>query len=237
MNRNHLGPALVLGATLALGLVWSGSYLKDAVQLWKQADRVVAVKGLAEREVKADLALWPLSFSVSADSLADLYSAIDTDRNKITAFLTQAGFKDEELSFAAPVVQDLWANQYRDQRPPRRYKADAVLLVRSKQVEQVRKTQPESALLVSRGVLLTQSYEHKIQYVFTGLNDIKPQMIAEATANARQAATQFAEDANARVGGIRSAQQGYFSVADLDSYTPEIKQVRVVTSVEYLLEE
>lgn len=236
MNKNEIAPALVLGATLAIGLVWSGSYLKDAVQLWKQADRVVSVKGLAEQEVAADLVLWPVSFSVSADSLADLYQVIDTDRNKIRTFLKQAGFKEAELSFAAPVVQDMWANQYGEQRPPLRYKADAVLLVRSQQVDLVKTTQPESAQLVSQGVLLTQSYEHKIQYIFTRLNEIKPQMIADATANARQAAAQFAKDADAEVGAIRSAQQGYFSVSDLDSYTPEVKQVRVVTSVEYSLD-
>lgn len=236
MNRNDSGAALLLGGLIALGLVWGGSYLKDAVYIWKQAERVVAVKGLAEREVPADLALWPLSFSVSADSLAELYGAIDADSTKITAFLRQAGFGEGELNFAAPVVQDLWAHQYGDQRPPQRYRADAVLLVRSRQVELVKQAQPATATLVSQGVLLTQNYEHKTRYVFTGLNDIKPQMIADATANAREAALQFAKDANARVGAIRSAQQGYFSVADLDPYTPEIKQVRVVTSVEYLLE-
>ncbi|WP_375055856.1 SIMPL domain-containing protein [Zobellella sp. DQSA1] len=236
MNRNDHGSALLLGGLIAVGLIWSGSYLKDAVRLWKQAERVVAVKGLAERQVDADLALWPLSFSVSADSLAELYRAIDRDRNKISAFLTQSGFGPEELSFAAPVVQDLWASQYGEQRPPQRYRADAVLLVRSRQVERVKASQPATAELVNQGVLLTQSYEHKTQYVFTGLNDIKPQMIADATANAREAAQQFAKDADAEVGAIRSAQQGYFSVADLDLYTPEIKQVRVVTSVEYLLE-
>lgn len=236
MKNTNLAPALLLGGTLALGLVWGGSYLKDAVQLWKQADRVVSVKGLAEREVEADLVLWPLSFAVTADSLADLYQAIDEDKNKVIHFLTQAGFSEDELSFAAPVVEDQWANQYGEQRPPQRYKADAVLLVRSQQVAKVKETQPESAQLVSQGVLLTQRYEHKIQYIFTSLNEIKPQMIAEATANARQAAQQFAEDADASVGAIRSAQQGYFSVEDLDSYTPDIKQIRVVTSVEYLLD-
>lgn len=236
MKNTNLVAAVLLGGTLALGLGWGGSYLKDAVQIWKQAERMVSVKGLAEREVAADLVLWPLSFSVTADSLADLYQAIDEDKNKVTAFLIQAGFNEDELSFAAPIIEDQWANQYGDQRAPQRYKADAVLLVRTQQVSLVKKTQPDSAQLVSQGVLLTQRYEHKTQYIFTRLNEIKPKMIAQATANARQAAQQFAEDADASVGAIRSARQGYFSVEDLDSYTPDIKQIRVVTNVEYLLD-
>lgn len=236
MHGNDRSAAALLGGLIALGLVWGGSHLRDAVQLWKQADRVVAVKGLAERQVQADLVLWPISFSVTADSLAGLYDAIDEDRGKITRFLGNAGFEPGELSIAAPVVQDVWASQFTEPRPPQRYRADAVVLVRSNRVDLVKQSLPASAELVSQGVLLTQSYEHKIQYVFTGLNDIKPAMIAEATANAREAARQFAKDADAEVGGIRSAQQGYFSVTDLDSYTPEIKQVRVVTSVDYLLE-
>lgn len=236
MNKNNLGSALALGITLAIGLIWGASYLKDAVTLWKQADRLVSVKGLAEREVAADLVLWPVSFSVSAESLEGLYQAVDADKKKISAFLTQAGFNHAELSFAAPVVQDLWENQYGDRRPPLRYKADAVLLVRTNQVQKVKQTQPETVQLVNQGVLLTQRYEHKVQYIFTQLNDIKPAMIAEATANARQAAAQFADDADAKVGSIRSAQQGYFSVSDLDSYTPETKKVRVVTKVEYSLD-
>ncbi len=236
MKANGTGQAALLGGLIALGLIWGGSYLKDAVHIWKQSERVVSVKGLAEREVRADLVLWPLSFSVSADTLENLYTAIDRDRSKITGFLLQQGFAQNELSFSAPVVQDVWASQYGEQRSPLRYRADAVLLVRSHQVNLVKNSQPAVAGLVSQGVLLTQSYEHKTQYIFTGLNDIKPDMIAQATANAREAARQFADDADAQVGGIRAAQQGYFSIADLDSYTPEVKKVRVVTSVEYLLE-
>lgn len=236
MKANETGQAALLGGLIALGLIWGGSYLKDAVQIWKQSDRVVSVKGLAEREVQADLVLWPLSFSVSADSLESLYTAIDKDRGNITGFLLQQGFELSELSFSAPVVNDVWANQYGQQRAPQRYRADAVLLVRSHKVALVKNAQPAVAGLVSKGVLLTQNYEHKTQYIFTGLNDIKPDMIADATANAREAARQFASDADAQVGGIRSAQQGYFSITDLDSYTPEIKKIRVVTSVEYLLE-
>lgn len=236
MKANGTGPAALLGGLIALGLIWGGSYLKDAVRIWKQADRVVSVKGLAEREVQADLVLWPLSFSVSADSLEALYDAIDRNRARITAFLQRHGFEQTELSVSAPAVQDVWASQYGEQRAPQRYRADAVVLVRSNKVQEVKNTQPAVAGLVSQGVLLTQSYEHKTQYVFTGLNDIKPDMIAQATANAREAARQFANDAGAEVGGIRAAQQGYFSIADLDAYTPEIKLVRVVTSVDYLLE-
>lgn len=236
MDRNDSGAALVLGSLIALGLIWSGSYLKDAVAIWKQAERVVAVKGLAEREVQADLALWPLSFSVTADTLAELYEALDRDQHKITVFLQRAGFGEQEITMTAPAVMDLWIDNYGERRAPQRYRADAIVLVRTGQVERVKKTQPAAIALVSQGVLLRQLYDHKTQYLFTRLNDIKPDMIAEATANARAAAQQFAKDADAEVGRIRSAQQGYFSVSDLDSYTPEKKQVRVVTSVEFLLE-
>ncbi|GAA3549341.1 SIMPL domain-containing protein [Zobellella aerophila] len=236
MNRNDNGAALVLGSLIALGLVWSGSYLKDAVAIWKQADRVVAVKGLAEREVQADLVVWPLSFSVTADTLAELYEALDNDQQKITVFLMQAGFSEQEIRATAPAVTDLWIDNYGERRAPQRYRADAIVLVRTAQVERVNNIQPEAITLVSQGVLLRQRFEHKTQYLFTRLNEIKPDMIAEATANARAAAQQFAKDADAEVGAIRSAQQGYFSVSDLDGYTPEKKQVRVVTSVEYSLE-
>ncbi|MCT7655106.1 SIMPL domain-containing protein [Oceanimonas sp. NS1] len=138
MKANGTGQAALLGGLIALGLIWGGSYLKDAVHIWKQADRVVSVKGLAEREVQADLVLWPLSFSVAADSLEGLYDAIDRDRTKITAFLLLHGFDQSELSFSAPTVQDVWASQYGEQRAPQRYRADAVLLVRSNKVEGVK---------------------------------------------------------------------------------------------------
>ena len=62
-------------------------------------------------------------------------------------------------------------------------------------------------------------------------------MIAEATRDARRSAEQFAGDSGSQVGGIRNAQQGYFSIQDRDKFSPEFKKIRVVTTVQFFLED
>ncbi len=226
----------ILGALLALGMLLGGMQVKSAVSAWRKADRVVTVKGLAEREVKADLALWPLSYSVSANSLETLQSQQSKAESKIRAFLTRNGFAQKDMSSAQPQVTDMWS-QYSGNKPQERYRADAVVLLRTAQVDLVKTVMPKTSELVKEGVLLSSNYEYRPQFLFTGLNAIKPEMIAEATKDARRAAEQFAEDSGSRVGKIRSAQQGYFSIEDLDSYTPDIKKVRVVTTVDYYVQD
>ena len=118
--RNIISSA-VLGGLLAMGMVWSGSYLKQAAQVWESSSRVVTVKGLAEREVKADLALWPLHFSVNANQLTGLHEPLANDERKIRAFLTARGFPADQVSVTSPQVTDLYANSYNAQRPDERY--------------------------------------------------------------------------------------------------------------------
>lgn len=232
--KTNMKSAAILGILLAIGLLLGGTQVKQAVAVWKQADRFVTVKGLAEREVKADLVLWPLSYSVTGSTLESTHAALAKGEERIRAFLMRYGFAAEDITSTAPQLTDLWTYAG-DNRPKDRYKADGVVLLRTAQVDQVKTTMPKTSELVAEGVLLSTSWEHKPQYIFTKLNDIKPEMIAEATKNARAAAEQFAKDSNSKIGKIRSAQQGYFSIEDLDSYTPEIKKIRVVTTVEYLL--
>jgi hypothetical protein len=227
--------AAVLGVLLALGILLGGVQFKNAVVAWKRADRVVTVKGLAEREVKVDLVLWPISYSVTANSLESLQNMMSRSEEKIRDFLSRHGFDDAEISSTSPQITDLWAQYYGSSQPQERYKAERVVLVRTDKIDQVKMVMPLTNELVKEGVLLSVSYEHQPQFIFTRLNDIKPEMIAEATKNAREAAMQFAQDSGSRVGKIRSAQQGYFSIEDLDRYTPDIKKVRVVTTVEYYL--
>lgn len=234
-RREALLAAGVLGVLLALGLFLGGMQLTEAVKAWKQADRVVSVKGLAERDVKVDLVLWPLSYSVAADSLDELHTGLRAAEGKIRDFLLARGFTEAEISTTAPQVVDRWEHVYGETRPLYRYTGESVVLVRTGQVDRVKEVMPQIDELVKEDVLLSRSYEHQPQYIFTRLNDIKPEMIAEATREARKAAMQFAEDSGSTVGKIRSAQQGYFTIEDLDRYTPDIKRVRVVTTIEYYL--
>lgn len=234
-SQGNMKSAAILGILLALGMFLGGIQLKEAVAVWKQADRVVSVKGLAERNVKVDLVLWPLSYNVSASSLEGLHALLGSTEDKIRAFLIRNGFTEEEISNTSPQVTDQWTNYYGDNKPAERYRAEAVVLLRTAKVDQVKAAMPKTDELVKEDVLLSRSYEHRPQFIFTGLNDIKPEMIAEATEEARRAAIQFADDSGSAVGKIRSAQQGYFTIEDVDSYTPDMKRVRVVTTIEYLL--
>lgn len=229
--------ALILGGLLAIGMVWAGSYIKQAAEVWQQAGRSVTVKGLAEREVKADIALWPLHYTVTANDLAELQSALADNEQAIRRFLSERGFAEEHISVAPPQVTDQYANQYGNQRPEERYRAESTVLLRTPQVGDVKAAMPHTGELVREGILLSPNYEYRTEFLFTGLEEIKPEMIAVATADARRAAQQFAEDSGSKVGQIKRASQGYFSIQDLDSYTPDVKRVRVVTTIDYALQE
>ncbi|WP_272701158.1 SIMPL domain-containing protein [Desulfovibrio sp. Fe33] len=236
MERKSSAHSILTGLVLAVGFILGCWVLAGALVDFKSMDRYVSVKGLAEREVPADLAMWPISFSAGADTLPALNSALAVSGTAVMEFLKEQGLGEADIMTSAPRVQE---NQYNSpgQRPVSRYSAQSVITVRSGDIATVKKAMSAAGELVSRGVLLVRNYEFQPTFAFTGLNDIKPDMIAEATRNARSAAKQFAEDSGSRVGGIRRASQGYFSLQDRDQYTPEIKKVRVVTSVDYFLED
>lgn len=227
--------AVVAAALLALALAFMAVSIKTGLLQFRDADRVVSVKGLAERTLEADLALWPINFTVLGDGLDTLQSDIETQQDLIRSFLLLKGFAENELQLSMPKITDQHANLYGSNMPPQRYRAEVTVLVRTGNIEQVRSGMQSVGELVKSGVALTQSYEHQPRFIFTQLNAIKPEMIAEATREARAAADQFARDAGAEVGSIRRASQGYFSIEDVDQYTPELKKVRVVTSVDYSL--
>lgn len=234
--RNKLSPSPVASLILALGVIGGCWILGNALVDFKAKDRYVTVKGLAEREVKANLAMWPISFSATADTLPELDAALKDSRKKIVAFLQVKGLGKAEILDAAPRIQDNQANNYNN-RAAARYRAQGIVTVRSEDIATIKKAMAEAGELVSEGVLLVRNYEFRPTFAYTELNEIKPKMIAEATRNARNAANQFANDSGSHVGGIRRATQGYFSLQDRDQYTPEIKRIRVVTTVEYFLDD
>jgi hypothetical protein len=220
---------------LALGIAIAGYLVGDALIQARSSERKVSVRGLAEREVPANLALWPIVFTVTSNDLGSLQQKADTAVATVRAFLA-TDFPAEQVSVSAPRVQDREAQRMnRDAAPIDRYVAEVAVTLRTDRIETAKKAMERTGELVKQGVPVMRSYEYNTQYLFTALETIKPAMIAEATKDARRAAEQFAKDSGSEVGAIRTAQQGLFSIADRDQFSPEIKTVRVVTTVEYYL--
>jgi uncharacterized protein len=229
--------AAILGLLLAAGLAIAGFFVGNTLSRARSAERQVTVKGLSEREVPANLVLWPIVFNTTGNDLGAVQSEAENVALRIETFLKNQGFEQAEISRSAPRVTDYLAQGYNAEgrAPAERYMVEMTTLLRTSKVDTMQKAVPLTGELVRAGVTLVRSYEESTQYLFTDLEKIKPEMIAEATQDARRAAEQFAKDSGSQVGDIRSAQQGYFSVEDRDAFSPQWKKVRVVTSVEYFL--
>lgn len=235
-ERTHL-TASIVGIAVAVAIALAGWFVGDGLYRARASERYVTVKGFAEREVPANLALWPTVFSVTADDLGTLQRRVDDGTARIRTFLA-GSFSDDEISVGAPRITDREAQGMMQQgHVGPRYVAEAAVTVRTTKIDAVRKALPRSGELVGQGIAVIRSYEYNTQYLFTGLEEIKPAMIAGATQDARHAAEQFAKDSGSRVGAIRNAQQGLFSVEDRDAFSPEIKKVRVVTTIQFFLED
>ena len=224
-------------AILAVGLALLGVFVYNGINSLAKRDRVVSVRGLAEKEMQADRVIWPLAYKTVGDDLGSVYRDISSANKKIQTFLIKNGIKASDITNGAPQVNDLWTNEYRDNVNRQRYNATSVTTVSSSDVAKVRALMTRTGELLSQGIAIAPNdYNYPIQFDFTSLNKIKPQMIEQATKNAREAAEKFAKDSESKLGKIKSAQQGLFSIEDRDSNTPYIKEVRVVTTVDYYLD-
>lgn len=233
-NHSKIWAALIF----SFGLILSSFILGQSVIRFKKLDRSVVVKGLAEMQVDATLAVWPITFNEAGNNLADLQSALERKQAIILEFLKGNGFTDEDISIGMINISDQKANFYGggNQYIEYRYVGRAQMTVRTDQIARMTQSITRLTDLVGKGIALNQDqYMSQVQYLFTELNSIKPQMIEEATKNARQAAEKFAIDSNSKVGKIKKASQGMFSIEDRDMNTPYRKIVRVVTTVEYYL--
>ena len=226
---------LIAGVCVAIGIASVGVSLKAGIDHFVDRDRVVTVKGLAERNVQADYVIWPVTFRVTGNDLSALYEKAQTQSEEIRNFLISQGIKAQDISQGTPSVQDLHADFYGNNLPPERYRMEMAVSVAATDVDTVLKAMVNQSELIQKGVLFTQNY--RTQFSFNGLNSIKPEMVEEATKNARSTAQKFAEDSDSELGKIRRASQGQFSIYDRDSNTPYIKRVRVVTTVEYYLKD
>jgi len=229
---------LILGLSLVLGLTIFGVQIGRAVKTGREFDRYLSVKGLSEREAKANLALWPIRFSVAAEDLGTLKQAMETNRALVLSFLQESGIDSKEIMQGLPVVTDREDERIQNKTPSlARYRAVVTLVVRSSNVDLVKKAIQRADALLSKGVTLVGNESgDRIEFLFNALNDIKPDMIKEATANARVAAEKFAQDSKSKVGRIRKATQGVLEIEDRDAASPEWKMLRVVTTVDFFLE-
>ncbi|HZJ94661.1 MAG TPA: SIMPL domain-containing protein [Thiopseudomonas sp.] len=237
MNALNIRSAWVLGLTLALGLSVLGYQLAGAAIKVKQYERSVTVKGLAERDVIADIVLWPIEFAAAGNQLEELYELMEQHSAKIKAFLIKNGVAPEEITVASPSITDKLAQQWSGaERAEFRYTATQTITLYSKNVEAVRAVMGQLSELGRQGIVFTgDSYQSQTEYIYTGLNQIKPDMIEEATRNAREVGEKFAKDSESKLGKIKQASQGQFSVQERDRSNPHIKKVRVVSTVEYYL--
>ena len=229
-------------AMIALGLLFVGFFPGYYYYKSKFNYNAVTVKGLAEQDVEANLAIWEIKFVATHNDLIEAKDNLENHTDVILAFFHDNGFDDNEIEMGGTETNDLMANPYRGNEDIKsRFILTRTMTVRSNQVHNVAETYTKTGDLISAGVVFESRYDSPISYIFTKLNDIKPQMLELATKNARQAALEFAKSSDSRVGKIHSANQGVFSILPRDnanaSETQQInKKVRVVATVEYFLE-
>ena len=226
----------VAAVVLAAGMVAGSAILASSLIEFRAMERVVQVKGLSEREVAADTVIWPIRFNDVDNNLTTLVANVERKNEQIQAFLKLQGFSQKEITVAVPQIVDRQAGYYDPNANQMRYTASSTVTVYSSNVDLVHQAMAKLMELSKTGIAIAgQDYDSKPEFIFSGLNELKPDMIAEATRNAREVATKFAADSDSKLGKIKTASQGQFSITDRDSNTPYIKKVRVVATVDYYL--
>ncbi|MES2626456.1 MAG: SIMPL domain-containing protein [Pseudomonadota bacterium] len=240
MNTSYLPAALVL----ALGVAVGGWFVADGLVTSREPLRTVVVKGLAERAVRADLGFWPVRFVATGSDLEQARAKLEQSETLVRTFMQDKGFTDANLQVQNITVEDRLAGFYSGQTSAEvRYVLTEEMLVRSEDVTALAAAAQSVADLLRVGVVFTSdAWSAGPSFIFTGINDLKTEMLAEATTRAREAAQQFATESHATVGNIQSANQGVFEVlpaVEIPNDRPEKqidKRVRVVTTITYFLE-
>ncbi len=223
---------MIQGGAIILAALVLGICMICTVRTLKSYDDTVKVRGLCEKEVPADRVVWRINYGEKSNSLADLRGVIRQNNDLIVKLLREAGFSEDEIKVGTASYDDRYTYANNTSQITYRYQANQTVTVFTKNLDLVRKLQQTLETDLVNQNILANSYA---DYQYLGLNDIKPEMIRESLENARVAADEFANNSHSRIGKMRTASQGYFEVEDLDENTPQVKKVRVVTTVEYYL--
>lgn len=231
--------SVVLAAGIAVGGFFPGYYYYHS----KMDANFVTVKGLAEMDVRADLGVWDIKYVVTGNDLPAAQAEMVKQKGIILSFLKDSGFSEGEISVKRTETNDLMANPYRsDALNNSRYILTQSIQVSSKNVDLVDAAVNSSGNLISKGIVFDSNNYNPVSYIFTKINDIKPQMLESATKNAEAAANEFAKSSKTKVGKIRKANQGVFSILPRQQTASAMemnsieKKVRVVSTVEYYLD-
>ena len=226
-RKNYiLGVSIILAAfVLGVMLVWT-------VRTLKSFDDTVTVKGLCEREVPADRVVLRINYTAQDNSLLDLRSKVEHNDQAIVNLIKKAGISDNEIKYTTASFNDRYDDYYVSENIKFRYNAHPTISIFSSNMDAVRKLQNTIDGDLLKQDILSNTYA---SYEYNGLNEIKPSMIAESLEKARESAEEFAKNSHSKIGKMRTASQGYFDIEDLDENTPQIKKIRVVTTVEYYL--
>lgn len=248
-DRDSIPTAFIIGLCVAVGLAAGGWLIGKGLARFKSETRTVTVKGLVEREVKADQAVWTLAVRRASDALADAHQRISADRDAVLVFLKKQGFPEAEIERQPTRTIDKLARDFSQQGSERyRYVVTSAVVVKSANVDLVRSAAGATEELLKAGVILDAEREGGTanpRFIVSKFNDLRPQLLADATKNARSIAQQFAADSGARVGDIRSANQGniqVFGTDGNDESTPfsatstPVKKIRVVSTFEFELQ-
>jgi len=242
-NKTRFSPKAILTAGLfvAVGIGSAGWFVKEGLMTFRMQDRVVSMKGLSERNVEADLSIWTLSHSGTSNDLPELQKTVEDHQNIILDYLKNVGFTADELSSQPLQAQDLLAQAYRPEGVERgRYIITQMITIRTANMNKIDAALSDLGQLLSQGVTLTNSMQPS--YMFTKLNDVKPEMLAEAVENARESAQEFAAVSAQNIGRVKSARQGVFQILPRDpvNYASEqnqrYKKLRVVSTIDFFIE-
>lgn len=244
-KSNTIAAYGLLGLFIAVGLTLCGYFIFEGISHFRAWERAVTVKGLAEKEVKSNLGIWTIQFKTVGNDLEKTYSQNEIDKTKITAFLQEQGFTKGEIRVGGLQVNDLFAREYvTSNTPPEyRYILNGSVTVNTADVDKIQQAIVSSSDLVKSGVLIQDL--NYVRYIYTDLNELRPELLAQATRSARELAEQFAQDSGSKVGGIKKANQGVFKILAKDSGENSMgiedtmslyKKIRVVSTIDYFLE-
>ena len=222
---------MIQGGAIVVAAAVLGIFMVCTVKTLKSYDDTVKVRGLCEKEVPADRVVLRISYSDQDNELVDLRSRMERSDEAIIALLKKAGFTDEEIKYTSAHFNDRYDSYYTS-NIRFRYSANQTINVFTSKMDEVAKIQNKIDAELLKQNIISNTYA---SYEYNGLNNIKPEMIRESLENARVAADEFANNSHSKIGKMRTASQGYFEVEDLDENTPQVKKVRVVTTVEYYL--